>query len=190
MLPQCQCGDVIILANMPFWAASLIDPLQDGQPYHHCGIVLPDARLRPCVWEAIPPRVHYLWVPEYGKQIDEWSGNWRYRLGRKPLVVEVWRLPGITEEQIDFGFFEALRWLGTKYRLVLNYAWDGASVHCSEFVSRVLVAAKLLTDSDFLDNKQRSKPPSRRTPWDLRQAIERNGWHLIPETVASVGETG
>lgn len=190
MLPQCQFGDVILLANMPWWMASLIDPLQSGQPYHHCGIVLPDERLRPCVWEAIPPRVHYLWVPEYGKQIDEWASNWRYRRGRKPLVVEVWRLPGITDDQVDLGSFEAVRWLGVKYRLILNYVWDGASIHCSEFVSLVLVAAKLLTDADFLDGKQRPKPPSRRTPWDLRRAIKAHGWHLVPETVAIGFKTG
>ena len=167
-------GDVILLYDMPWLVAHVIDYASGGVPLHHCALVLGHD-----VWEATIPRCRYVPVSEYQELLSEWASNWRYSVFGGDLLVEVWRWAPLANWQLVALEHEARRWLGVRYSLLRNYLRDAETIHCSEFVSRCLVAAGLLQAEDFRDRRGEVKTPSRRTPVDLRDAIARRGWQPI-----------
>lgn len=176
---QPKCGDCLVLWNMPWWGVSAIDWASDSQPAHHCALVLPsptwinDSDIY--VYDAWPPRSRIMLWPDYNAQMTEWSENWRYRHGRKPLLCKLWRFDDIDESRVQRLRAAAQALLDIRYNMVVNWAIGSPAINCSEFMARATVAAHMTEREDYRDKQGNLKRLDQATPWEVEQALERRG---------------
>ena len=184
-------GDFLVIYNMPFpLASALISLVSKGQHCDHCAMVLPSLTSEyvddlligttdwhnlsgpppPCVYEAQPPVVRKLSIPDYARQLSTWANKkrpWRLRSNRL-LYVESYRpTTPLSSQTLVAMAMEADQWLGVRYRMVLNWLLAGPSIHCSELAARLLQSAKLA----FWPQE-----PSRVKPVDVRNALQTSEW--------------
>lgn len=176
-------GDVLIFWRMPWLTSRAIDAVSDSQPVHHCSVALDGREYLdtggPNVFEAWQPRVRSVLLADYRKIVERWASNWRYLVWPKPMLLEVWRRPGLLASDAHIMLREALAWLGVPYSMLTNWLYKGPKIHCSEYVARILIAAGLVDRRDAVDRRGQAKEPSRWTPWDVRNAMWGRNWKLV-----------
>jgi len=108
------------------------------------------------IYEAFPPRVRIV-------DFVDFTPN--------QAKVTVLRNLTLSADQLEMMYFEAEDWVGTWYNWLLNYAFKGPKVHCSEYVARIQMRAGVASYG--------GREPSRITPADVRLISRLSGWEEV-----------
>jgi hypothetical protein len=165
---ETKSGNIMLIWNTPYPIGAFLIKLFTGSDLDHCAIILPKDKNNPepYTYEATLWKVRKMPVPDYWKQLEEWSKSkiWWRRWGKRKLIVEIWSSP--TDLDIPTMLKEAEAWMGKPYGIIFNYLFENSDVHCSEYLGRILMKI----------GYNWNKEPSRITPINVRNTLGKANW--------------
>jgi hypothetical protein len=164
-------GSQLLLRHMPYPMATKILEWVGSDGWDHCASVLLDEETgKLMVYEAYPPECRKVTLEEYIEEMIKWKAKrprWRRRTD-KFFECEIYTPPGDVPEAVMWN--EAENWLGTRYGMVVNWAFGTSAIHCSELQRRVLEQIESMRGS------WANEDPSKTEPVENREVLIKHGW--------------